>query len=174
MEKSAFEATRRQFVKLVAAAVAPVPALSSVVHAETQRGRQKQIVSSIDYPRRFSGEYLSRIAFPVGGIGTGVDRCCLTIREIVDGVLRLCSFFPKGNRSPPRTELLKRTEGYMDQESRLHKSSSALTHCPQAASDRHSARRGGLSLNHFIVLAIAEKLVRMEKGRDSEREDWQL
>jgi non-lysosomal glucosylceramidase len=31
----------------------------------------KRAVSSIDYPRHFSGDHLSRIAFPLGGIGTG-------------------------------------------------------------------------------------------------------
>lgn len=78
MPKSTFEATRRQFVKLAAAAMAPVPAFSSVANVanaethqgETHKGKSK-VASSIDYPRRFSGEYLNRIAFPIGGIATG-------------------------------------------------------------------------------------------------------
>jgi uncharacterized protein (DUF608 family) len=75
MSDSAFETTRRQFVKLAAAAVAPIPVTSAVANAESHhRGAKqepKQTAETIDYPRRFSGEHLSRISFPLGGIGTG-------------------------------------------------------------------------------------------------------
>ena len=72
MSESMFETTRRRFFQLAAAAaVAPVSVSSSAAKAEAPQKKRKQAVSSIDYPRHFSGEYLSRIAFPLGGIGTG-------------------------------------------------------------------------------------------------------
>jgi uncharacterized protein (DUF608 family) len=69
-----FDGTRRQFVKLAAAVAAPMPGFSSVLDNESQTRSDSKDASSgetFDYPRRFSGEHLSRIAFPVGGIGTG-------------------------------------------------------------------------------------------------------
>jgi len=77
MPKSAFDATRRQFVKLAAAAAAPIPTasastrLSGDAEAQSEGVRQRKSEPLTQYPRRFSGEYLSRIAYPVGGIGTG-------------------------------------------------------------------------------------------------------
>src|SRR4051812_30106428 len=73
MSKSAFDATRRQFVKLAAAAAAPVSVFSPAAR-ETDHGRHNKAILSnkvAGYPRHFSGENLSRIAFPIGGIGTG-------------------------------------------------------------------------------------------------------
>jgi uncharacterized protein (DUF608 family) len=71
MPDSTFETTRRQFVKLAAAAAVPIHKSTSAANAEPRRRAEKQMISDIDYPRRFSGDHLSRIAFPLGGIGTG-------------------------------------------------------------------------------------------------------
>jgi uncharacterized protein (DUF608 family) len=58
-------------------------ALPSLAHAESPSSvptngkasedptSPRQTPSDISFPRRFSGEYLSRISFPLGGIGTG-------------------------------------------------------------------------------------------------------
>jgi len=74
MAKSVFDATRRQFVKLAAAVAAPVPGFTSTMQKETprqQHPRGEGPSDAFEYPRRFTGEYLDRIAFPIGGIGTG-------------------------------------------------------------------------------------------------------
>jgi uncharacterized protein (DUF608 family) len=82
MPNAVFDATRRQFVKLAAAAAAPIPAAPlapspSATNGETQSARpQKADLAATGYPRRFSGEHLSRIAFPIGGIGTGGLELC--------------------------------------------------------------------------------------------------
>ncbi len=73
MRKS-FDGSRRRFVKLAAAVAAPMPEFSSVLDKEPPSQPKTKAPSSfesVEFPRRFSGEHLSRIAFPVGGIGTG-------------------------------------------------------------------------------------------------------
>jgi hypothetical protein len=67
-----FDGTRRQFVTLAAAVATPMPAFSSAFEKEARSQRKPKASSeTVEYPRRFSGEHLSRIAFPLGGIGTG-------------------------------------------------------------------------------------------------------
>jgi non-lysosomal glucosylceramidase len=72
---------RRDFLKAAATAAVALPSLA---HPETRSAALKpgetassevanglHVTSKISFPRAFSGEYLSRISFPLGGIGTG-------------------------------------------------------------------------------------------------------
>ena len=71
MADSIFETSRRQFMKLAAAAATPLGALPAAADTAKRHAPAKEAIEPIEYPRRFSGEHLARIAFPLGGIGTG-------------------------------------------------------------------------------------------------------
>jgi uncharacterized protein (DUF608 family) len=71
MADSIFETSRRQFMKLAAAAATPLGASPAAADTAKRHAPAKEAIEPIEYPRRFSGEHLARIAFPLGGIGTG-------------------------------------------------------------------------------------------------------